>query len=280
MVIFPSLSLLYYLPFIHCYSPRHDNLYIDHPYPCDIYISISNISHAGRGIFAGRDYALGEWIDNDLRLLLPFLDTYETPQLNDYAFTADGDHSPLYSTIHFGFSTTLNNHRYLNNIHPNLAAYETFKSVNESLLENLPYTNYTDMTWSTSLTRQVRQGEELFSYYGDDWYVSRNLTIAGSCTTMCTITGEQIGDDPMCIDSANRFVDMSYVWWQDNGYNNVNNTNRYHQICLSHITVFASTIDNAGRGLFAKKYFAEGELITVSPVAVLNKTLADESSTR
>ncbi len=97
---------------------------------------------------------------------------------------------------------------------------------------------------------------------------------------MCTIKGEQIGDDPMCIDSANRFVDMSYVWWQDNGYNNVNNTNRYHQICLSHITVFASTIDNAGRGLFAKKYFAEGELITVSPVAVLNKTLVDESSTR
>jgi hypothetical protein len=36
-----------------------------------------------------------------------------------------------------------------------------------------------------------------------------------------------------------------------------------------------SSIPEAGRGLFAKRDFAVGELVTVSPVAVLNKTIVD-----
>ncbi len=169
-----------------------------------------------------------------------------------------------------------NSFRYLQGVR-NISSYEQRKPIDTALSESLPYTNYTDVGWYT--TRYHVKGEELLYYYGNDWYNYRNLPPQGNCTGEGEIVCEEGHDGSCrqrqlessdCIDHALQFYNNTLQWWY------IDSPKYYHRICMTHIGIGKSTIEHAGRGVYAKKSFMQGELITVSPVAVITRTHMDE----
>jgi hypothetical protein len=96
-----------------------------------------------------------------------------------------------------------------------------------------PYSKYTHAYYFARLN--VSAGDELFTNYGITWFQNR--------------PEEHI---PLLIPS-----DLS----TKNG------------ICLSDVYVHKSTIPSAGRGVFARRKFRAGQIITVSPVLFLDATV-------
>ena len=105
----------------------------------------------------------------------------------------------------------------------------------EELLE--AHSSYTTMMYAAR--RDISPGEEIFVSYGDnDWFTAREIFL----------------NDTIPENITYDLAELSKV-----GH------------CLSHVYVDESTIPLAGKGLFAKKDFSQGEIIYVSPVLSLPK---------
>ncbi len=213
---------------------------------CSIFLTISNLSEeVGRGVFAGKFFRPNEIIDESMSLLIPFTDVSQTRQLMDYVY---GCHDENYSVIQFGSASFFNSHPNGRAVQNHISPFDVYKPASEAIQEPIPFLNYTDM--ALFALRYMEPGEEFLNYYGNQWYASRGI------------------DPPAqripTIEEQRRFLD----------------TNKYHRVCLNDIAVRASSIDNVGRGLFASKAYMHGEIITVSPVAVLNKTFVDSLAYR
>jgi hypothetical protein len=101
------------------------------------------------------------------------------------------------------------------------------------------FSTYTKVGYSAANT--IHAGEELLSSYSPDdtWFTDRGITLSH-------------------YNSSHAKYD-SHKSLESNGF------------CLSNVEVKPSSIPMAGEGLFAKKVFKKGEVVTISAIAVLSK---------
>jgi hypothetical protein len=126
--------------------------------------------------------------------------------------------------------SSLLNHASFPNVHHTWADHDLKEP---QRIAHLPFSVFTMTVFKTSET--VIAGQELFISYGDDWLVERGL------------------DDSL--DVAASVVPLEEL---------------SSAVCMSTITLGESQINGAGVGAFATRAFRAGELITVSPVLLLN----------
>ncbi len=97
-------------------------------------------------------------------------------------------------------------------------------------------------------TAAISAGEEMLIWYGEEWFESRRIEEA-----------------PL---------------HEENVPNIMNTEERDFQVCLSDVYIENSNLTNAGTGLFAARSFKKGELVTVSPAALLPMTVMEESKNK
>ncbi len=240
---------------------------------CSLYLSISNLTTTiGRGIFTGTDIDENEIIDTNMSLLIPYDAIASIPQLDCYVFDS-GD--PTISIIAIGNAAFYNSHINQTVSFTN-APYETMPKLPSEMIkqtklggnDSLPFLNYTDIVFITLHSHYA--GEELFSYYGEDWYDTLSHH-----RTMVSLTPDEMHVPIPTPQEQREYLEI---------------TSPYHRVCMDDVIVRLSTLSEPshlrydkrdigiGRGLFANRDFKQGDAITVSPVAVLNKTLVDSWS--
>jgi hypothetical protein len=127
--------------------------------------------------------------------------------------------------------------------HADNNSLEHFSMGEELSKPTLQVTSLTAQTGcSLDGTRNLRKGEELYLNYGPDWFANRNISISSD--------------------------------------NNIQsgNTDSSRRVCLTNVEIRDTTRYAANHGLFAKKHFQKGELITVSPALILPAFLLNESA--
>jgi hypothetical protein len=161
-------------------------------------------------------------------------------QLMHYVYGSNHDD---YSMVMFGPSSLFNHHA-------NRTVYYTWtdSEVNDASVVILPYANMTGSTFRCSM--DIQRGEELLNFYGDDWF--QRFDADSSDTTNEIILQQTIADEDL----------------EEFGH------------CLTNVIVGASQIGGAGRGLFAARDFAAGDIVTVSPVLALDKSIVDASASQ
>lgn len=198
--------------------------------PCDLFLAPSAVSGAGMGLFAGRSFAAEEVLAVDESLLLRTDDCYGS-QLNNYIFGTDDD---AYANLNLGV-ITLMNHR----LPKNTQGYLAVAATPAMLTPRAAHSVYPPVVLMA--TEPVRAGSELFtSYGGSDWFVDRGI---------------QFSDQASSDEQRPASRPLHYL--QEEGY------------CLTDVEVKKSGIYNAGRGLFARRRFSAGDLVTLSPALVL-----------
>lgn len=158
-------------------------------------------------------------------------------QLFNYVYGANVD---SFSMALFGAGMLYNhlNPKNLNNY------WHTTPNIDAEIYRDIyahPYTTYTDVEYVAN--RPIRMGEELFASYGDgnDWFASRGIEFS-----------------PLEYDPNNPPT-YSADYLRQNGH------------CMTEIEVKNSSIPLAGRGIFAKKPFKKGDLVSISPLLVVPK---------
>lgn len=118
---------------------------------------------------------------------------------------------------------------------PNIDA-ETYRDIYAH-----PFTTYTEVEYVAN--RPIRMGEELFASYGEgsEWFTARGIELS-----------------PLDYDPSSPPL-YSQEFLVENGH------------CMSNIEVKNSSIPLAGQGIFARKAFKKGEIVSISPVLVIPK---------
>jgi hypothetical protein len=201
------------------------------------------IPGAARGVIAGKDFQEGDLVDLSVSLVIPS-DLINHWQLFNYVYSSNVE---SFSMALFG-AGMLYNHMSPKNLDnywhttPNIDA-ETYRDIYAH-----PYSTYTDIEYIAN--RRIRVGEELFASYGegDEWFISRGIKLS-----------------PIDYDANNPpMYSLEYL--------------EQHGHCMTDIEVRNSSIPLAGRGIFAKKPFKKGDLVSISPVLVLPKHNVDETA--
>jgi hypothetical protein len=161
-------------------------------------------------------------------------------QLMHYVYGSDHED---YSMVILGPSS-LYNHHVSRNVQYTWADAE----VNDVSEVILPYTNMTASVFRVS--EDISSGQEMLNFYGEEWFQRFEKDEA-----------EEL-EEPI-IPPA-----ITEEHLEDFGH------------CLTDVIVGPSQIEGAGRGLFATRDFAAGEIITVSPVLALNKNTVDASASQ
>ncbi len=238
---------------------------------CSTYLGISLLPNAGRGIFAGHDFDQNDILDPSVAILIPNDVNYYSPQIHNYAVPSI--QHPQYSILYLGIASMMNgvNHHHLATVQDMLAPYEEMKSVNISTSqhENIPYANHTDLVFYT--LRSHAAGEEMLRFYGTAWYQQRRLS-PEPYKPLPTVEKQQ---DYFFYDEEHGDEDDC----DENGCHDPR-FKTFKKVCLSDVHLRTSSIDEAGRGLFASRSFKKGELVTISPVAVLEKSFVDSLADR
>ena len=205
---------------------------------CDYYLAPSLIPGAGLGIFAGRDFAAEEEIASGVTLIAPqsFVVNW---QLNNYVY--NGDHEG-HSMLVFGMAMLLNHMP-----KPNTNNYWQEENGISELSEQtpFPFTVYRGQAYHAA--QPIRQGEEIFGYYGDsDWFTDRGIAFNSS---------ESLGS---------LVQEMSSL--ETGGF------------CLSDFVVGPTDIPFCGQGVFSTRSFSEGDLVSVSPALMLPREEVEAAS--
>lgn len=211
----------------------------EHENKCDVYLAPSLIPGAGRGIFAGKSYAQGDFFDKVSSITILRKNGVRWP-LHNYVY---GSNDNKYSMALFG-TAMMFNHGDSKNVDHYWDAWPVI-SISEQKKE--PYTIYTTVTYTT--TRDIEIGDEIYTSYGDkEWFNTRGIAYDHRSTEAAT-------------KSKYTAEDLAL-----------------HGHCMSDVFVDESTIPLAGKGLFTKRSFKKGEIISISPVLVLPKhaVAADE----
>lgn len=119
----------------------------------DIYIGASEVH--GLGIFANRDFAEGDLLHEAPGLLLRRPGSFEEPALQDYVFCGPGNST---SVVGFGCASLFNH-----NDEPS-AGYE-WKEIEPQSGRMLA---------QFYALRPIKQDEEIFTSYGEDWFKDRD----------------------------------------------------------------------------------------------------------
>lgn len=215
---------------------------------CDLFLAPSIIKGAGRGVFAGRKFRRMELVDRAATITISH-DLTSSTQLNNYVFSTDDEG---YDMIVLG-PLSLFNHRQPN---PSISHWWTDNTARDPGVNLQPYSTYTRT--DCKVTKLVLVGEEMFSSYGeDDWFVERGIQLQSDHSE----TGGEYGQN--FVENGRVSPD---VLMQDG-------------ICLSDVYVDDSYVAGAPNlGLFANRDFLEGEVVTISPVIVIAKSLMMNST--
>lgn len=218
-------------------------------YNCSLYLAPSFIKGVSRGVFAGKDFKKDDIIEISptVAILTKFI---EDLQIFNYAFSSNDD---AYSISVFGVAMLFNH-----NNNKNVDYLWNGVPINsEKIVHNIfsqAHTKFTDVRYQASTN--IRLGQELYSHYGDNWFENRNM-INSDASTSQTTTSTSTSASP-------KLYTEEYL--QENG------------ICVSNVFINTSTIPLAGRGLFSKRNYKKGEIVTISPVLFLPKhRMQDES---
>ena len=107
-----------------------------------------------------------------------------------------------------------------------------------------PYSLHYKLQFQT--LRPIMAGEEIFGDYGDEWFWTRGIDIDDSLD----------GEEPMRYESMAALAEAGH--------------------CLTDIEVKRSTIFGAGDGVFARRAFVKGEIVSISPLVNIPKTILKE----
>ncbi len=155
-------------------------------YGCGAWLALSTIPGAGLGVFAGKDYAIGDAIGGSGDIVIPVVDmAIHQPGLlkdewtflwSDYVWNSKGlqmmdEGLKDVNGASPGISATMN--CFLDLV--NAVDWQPHHSMLLDRREDPgtgAITNY-DTRWTTA-TRNIRAGEEFFVTYGDNWYVEQS----------------------------------------------------------------------------------------------------------
>ena len=125
---------------------------------CDYYLAPSLIPGAGLGIFAGRDFAAEEEIASGVTLMVP-KSVVTKWKLDNYVFAGQHEGQTI---VVFGIAMTLNHMPQTNTAFH----WQEENGISElSEQTPFPFTVYRGQAYHAA--QSIRQGEEIFGYYGD-----------------------------------------------------------------------------------------------------------------
>ena len=190
----------------------------------------------GRGVFAGRPLRA-----NNIFSVSPTVTISSfSASLTQLKYYESGCGFKDFVMLAFGPDSFSNHGGYIVNTAAEWHWYsDSFKDPHNPL--TLPYTNYSPQDLKTK--RTINPGEELFMTYGDSsWFEHRGI--------------DMVAEDESC---ANKRCSRPLEDLAEYGH------------CLTDVEVKPSLIPNAGRGLFATRSFAAGEVVSISPALILPK---------
>jgi hypothetical protein len=202
---------------------------------CELYLAPSLVRGTGIGVFSGVDVSANVKLDTVSTVLFENLLMQELSLLK-FAYGSD---IPEYSACAMG-SLMMMNHREIPNIQRGWSSAEPSVINSARTIFTHPYT--TSRSFDLVSTTKISAGEEIFSNYGGRyWFDQRHVTYNPQVNTL----------NPKF---KYKLHDLKTV-----GH------------CLSNIKVNQSGIPMAGRGVYAGRRFAKGELVSISPVMFMPK---------
>jgi hypothetical protein len=236
---------------------------------CELYLVRSSLPNVGRRVLIGND-SVGShsFLFYSPTIFIPE-NLSHSSQLSNYVF---GSKLDGYAVFMIGPGSLMNHSPF-----PNVDHYWGHPSGANPLLfkeeHSASYYSYL-MTNGQSL----KKGDEMLVSYGDTWFEARALQrIAleeASSSSVSSFSAEGSSCDSS-IPDASSFCAVSHGA-SDKESTSVaekkESTESEVSVCLDDVYIAPSLRSNAGNGLFAKKSFHKGDLITVSPVLLLSKT--------
>jgi hypothetical protein len=207
---------------------------------CSLYLAPSTIPNAGRGVFAGKYYESQYSLLSTPSLTVPNEHLFYT-QLGNYVYASEEEG---HSLVVFGVAMLFNHKpQGESTMYHSWADSEVAKVADQ--LE--AHSTFTEIVYT--FQTETQPGEEMFASYGDDdsWFGSRGI---GSDSNESNES-----DSTAPIDEKKTY--------------SLDELKRVGQ-CLSDVYVGQSLLPMAGKGLFAKRSFKAGEVVSISPVLVLD----------
>lgn len=207
--------------------------------PCEVYLEDSLICGAGRGVFLGSDCPEGFVLDAS-SVNVPVLRSDLTDsQLDNYVFDTGQGD---YSMVVLGVGSLLNHMDGEGcTVDHNWVDEEV---ADAAAVAHLPLSTFTSSSFS--LLRPARAGDEVYTSYGEHWLSERGYT------------SQAVRDN--CVLDEERPLPRV-------------------RVCVSDVVVDESRIRGAGRGLFARRAYEAGDLVTVAPAAVLALSMLESTTT-
>ncbi len=198
---------------------------------CSIWLAPSLIEGIGRGIFAGRNFNKSELLDRQIAVTIPYKYLWVGDwALKNYVFDLEEeDHCMAI----FGIGMLFNH-----GSEPTVGHHWDEKYVAYAKDSYwTPSTVMTPVRYST--TEAVEIGEELrINYGGDGWFAGRGI-------------------DAIDMDSTPSRQKAPLSYFEEQGF------------CITDVYIADSKIPLAGHGLYAKRGFKKGEIVTISPILAL-----------
>lgn len=281
---------------------------------CGIWLGPSTIPNAGLGMFAGRPYKDGEWLQQPLGdIAIPIVDLRFHSGDDDFVFlwdeytwNAENLHMDAegYHDIHVaspGFGSAANCFLSLQNVdewNPYFDDAGLHRARDPGAGALSQYGNRT-----TTATRDISPGEELFVSYGEGWFIGREFLGAVPLTKDLERASELFQSFLLLRDKAEPKTVIDGVWetfvqnhsWKESrvlgafNHGDPEELERLHAlknmtelrtlqsmrdldwlqehgVCGDHIGVGRSALWQAGRGAFARRDLPQGTIVTNMPL--------------
>ena len=215
---------------------------------CDLYLAPSLVPGVGRGVIAGRPIPKGVVVDVATSLTIN-KDVIQGWQLNNY----------VYDTNEEGYSMALigpgmiYNHKNPHTLSHVWNAYAPIPVKDQTRA----HSTFTKVEFATKW--DVEEGEEIFASYGDhEWFTARDINLIDNSSSIgqeeCQLADLGSEEASACRGPKATLADL-----KKNGH------------CLTDVYVAQSSLASAGEGLFARRAFQKGEIVTISPLLLLPK---------
>ena len=233
---------------------------------CSLYLAPSVVIPNNRGVYAGRSYNQGDIVIDGAPTLLINERYTQNWSLNNYVFATGDD---LYSmaliseAIIFNHKDAYNTHHVWSEESPAPIREEHMDET--KVLETITTCTAVNFIASTDIT----SGQEIFTSYGSvDWFTARDIPYidGDGNSTQCS--------DTVPTDGAAEPSSCQHEPKADSSFLGYKNLTLLHEVgvCISDVYVGYSDEPMAGKGLFAGRDFKKGDLVTISPVVLMNIT--------
>mmetsp|Transcript_21796 Transcript_21796/g.36726 ORF Transcript_21796/g.36726 Transcript_21796/m.36726 type:complete len:437 (+) Transcript_21796:48-1358(+) len=199
---------------------------------CRYYLTRSKLDGAMRGVFAGKNFEAEEHVEAGPVVNVKS-EHIKHMQLFNYVYGSEADDE---SIVVFGVAM-MYNHRNPKTVEHLWGGEPPNPVEHANMVRNEAYTQFCGITYQT--VTPITAGSEMYTSYGDNsWFASRNVQIAP--------------DLPI--------TEIPLSELQSSGAQ-----------CLSHLYVEESEVPMAGKGVYSKASYDEGDTVYISPVLVLPK---------